>query len=299
MSPMSPDATGDQASRELLDEFRNLLATIVGHCKLMNDGADDPGALEADLVEIRAAAERALTLAATILRPAMGYGLLEPLLHDGSVSEIMVNGPDQVFIERHGVLTKSEVRFDDENQLLETVRRIVATTGQQIDTLNPIVDARLPDGSLVNAIIRPASIHGPTLTIRKFTDAVLSMDDLIREGSLSPAMAEFLKAAVLGRMNIFVSGGTGSGKTTTLNVIAGLIPHNQHVVTIEIAAELQIAHPNVVSLEHRPANADGEGERTHDQAAAAQQPADASRPDTRGRGSRRRGVRRGPGHERS
>ncbi|HLZ94702.1 MAG TPA: ATPase, T2SS/T4P/T4SS family, partial [Candidatus Dormibacteraeota bacterium] len=168
-------------------------------------------------------------LADIILRAAVGYGPLDPLLHDRSVSEIMVNGPDQVFIERRGVLTKSEVRFDDENQLLETIRRMVATTGRHIDGLNPMVDARLPDGSRVNAIIRPASIHGPALTIRKFKDAVLGMDDLTREGSLSPAMAEFLKAAVLGRMNILVSGGTGSGKTTSLNVIARFIPHNQRV----------------------------------------------------------------------
>jgi pilus assembly protein CpaF len=259
---VSADATGDDASRELVQEFRNLLGVIVNHRQPIADGTNDPAALKADLIEIRTAADRALTLADTILRPAVDYGPLEPLLHDRSVSEIMVNGPDQVFIERRGVLTKSEVRFDDENQLLETIRRMLATTGRHIDAMNPIVDASLPDGSRVNAIIRPASIHGPTLTIRKFTDAVLSMHDLILEGSLSPAMAEFLKAAVLGRMNIFVSGGTGSGKTTTLNVIAGLIPHNQHVVTIEIAAELQIDHPNVISLEHRPPNADGKGELT-------------------------------------
>ncbi len=207
------------------------------------------------------AAEKS-ALADIILRAAVGYGPLDPLLHDRSVSEIMVNGPDQVFIERRGVLTKSEVRFDDENQLLETIRRMVATTGRHIDGLNPMVDARLPDGSRVNAIIRPASIHGPALTIRKFKDAVLGMDDLTREGSLSPAMAEFLQAAVLGRMNILVSGGTGSGKTTSLNVIARFIPHNQRVITIEDAAELQIDHPHVISLEHRPPNVEGKGELT-------------------------------------
>jgi pilus assembly protein CpaF len=201
-------------------------------------------------------------LADIILRAAVGYGPLDPLLHDRSVSEIMVNGPDQVFIERRGVLAKADIRFDDENQLLETIRRMVATTGRHIDGLNPMVDARLPDGSRVNAIIRPASIHGPALTIRKFKDAVLGMDDLTREGSLSPAMSEFLKAAVLGRMNILVSGGTGSGKTTSLNVIARFIPHNQRVITIEDAAELQIDHPHVISLEHRPPNVEGKGELT-------------------------------------
>src|SRR6266513_1545781 len=201
-------------------------------------------------------------LADIILRAAVGYGPLDPLLHDRSVSEIMVNGPDQVFIERRGVLSKADVRFDDENQLLETIRRMVATTGRHIDGLNPMVDARLPDGSRVNAIIRPAAIHGPALTIRKFKDAVLGIEDLKHEGSLSPAMAEFLQAAVLGRMNILVSGGTGSGKTTTLNVVARFIPHNQRVITIEDAAELQIDHPHVIALEHRPPNVEGKGELT-------------------------------------
>src|SRR5690349_14039595 len=201
-------------------------------------------------------------LADIILRAAVGYGPLDGLLHDRSVSEIMANGPDQIFIERRGVLTKAEVRFEDENQLLETIRRMVATTGRHIDGLNPMVDARLPDGSRVNAIIRPAAIHGAALTIRKFKDAVLGMEDLTREGSLSPAMAEFLQAAVLGRMNILVSGGTGSGKTTTLNVVARFIPHNQRVITIEDAAELQIDHPHVIALEHRPPNVEGKGELT-------------------------------------
>src|SRR5438067_11507339 len=201
-------------------------------------------------------------LADIILRAAVGYGPLDSLLHDRSVSEIMVNGPDQVFIERRGVLTKADVRFEDENQVLETIRRMVATTGRHIDGLNPMLDARLPDGSRVNAIIRPAAIHGPALTIRKFKDAVLGIEDLKHEGSLSPAMAEFLQAAVLGRMNILVSGGTGSGKTTTLNVIARFIPHNQRVITIEDAAELQIDHPHVIALEHRPPNVEGKGELT-------------------------------------
>src|SRR5256712_623138 len=201
-------------------------------------------------------------LADIILRAAVGYGPLDSLLHDRSVSEIMVNGPDQVFIERRGVLTKADVRFEDENQLLETIRRMVATTGRHIDGLNPMVDARLPDGSRVNAIIRPAATHGPAVAIRKFKDAVLGIEDLKHEGSLSPAMAEFLQAAVLGRMNILVSGGTGSGKTTTLNVVARFIPHNQRVITIEDAAELQIDHPHVIGLEHRPPNVEGKGELT-------------------------------------
>ena len=216
--------------------------------------------LQEDAIVLNAQEKSAL--ADIILRAAVGYGPLDSLLHDRSVSEIMVNGPDQIFIERRGVITKAEIRFEDENQLLETIRRMVATTGRHIDGLNPMVDARLPDGSRVNAIIRPAAIHGPALTIRKFKDAVLGMEDLKQEGSLSPAMAEFLQAAVLGRMNILVSGGTGSGKTTSLNVIARFIPHNQRVITIEDAAELQIDHPHVIALEHRPANVEGKGELT-------------------------------------
>jgi pilus assembly protein CpaF len=256
---VTTDATGDQATPELLHEFRELIAVIVGHCDRMAGGANDPAGLEADLVAIRIAVEHALTLTEMILRPAGGYGPLEPLLHDRSVSVIMVNGPDEVFIERRGVLTKSEVRFDDEDQFVDTIRRMVAATGQQIDALNPIVDGSLPDGSRVNAIIRPASTHGPALTIRKITDSILGMNDLVREGSLSPAMAEFLRAAILGRANILISGEPRSGKTTTLKVLAQFIAKSQRVITIEDATELRIDHPNVVSLESRPPNRDGNG----------------------------------------
>jgi pilus assembly protein CpaF len=197
-----------------------------------------------------------------ILLQAVGYGPLDHLLHDPAVSEIMVNGADDVYVERDGLLMKAEARFQDEGQLLETIRRMIAVTGRHIDELSPMVDARLPDGSRVNAIIRPAALRGPSLTIRKFRDFVMDIDDLLREGSLSPAMADFLRACVLGRMNILVSGGTGSGKTTSLNVMASYIPENQRVVTIEDAAELQIQHPHVVSLEHRPPNVEGKGELT-------------------------------------
>src|ERR1700687_3265495 len=253
---------------KLANDFRDRLALIRDVGLTTGDTLAFSRAVRTHLDRFLAAAGIELNpqekpgLADIILRAAVGYGPLDGLLHDRSVSEIMVNGPDQVFIERRGVLTKADVRFEDENQLLETIRRMVATTGRHIDGLNPMVDARLPDGSRVNAIIRPAAIHGAALTIRKFKDAVLGMEDLTREGSLTPAMAEFLQAAVLGRMNILVSGGTGSGKTTTLNVIARFIPHNQRVITIEDAAELQIDHPHVIALEHRPANVEGKGELT-------------------------------------
>src|SRR6266404_3077100 len=268
---MEDSQSGDSAGLALkirLTERQRVIPAVAASAALLemqfvdtwNSTTDVARFLAEDGIEL--SAPEKTTLADIILRAAVGYGPLDGLLHDRSVSEIMVNGPDQVFIERRGVLTKAEVRFEDENQLLETIRRMVATTGRHIDGLNPMVDARLPDGSRVNAIIRPAAIHGAALTIRKFKDAVLGMEDLTREGSLSPAMAEFLKAAVLGRMNVLVSGGTGSGKTTSLNVIARFIPHNQRVITIEDAAELQIDHPHVIALEHRPPNVEGKGELT-------------------------------------
>ncbi len=195
-----------------------------------------------------------------IMNAAVGYGPLDHLLHDPAISEIMVNSTDDVFIERDGVLMKADARFDDEGQLLEIIRRMIAITGRHIDELSPMVDARLPDGSRVNAIIRPAAIRGPSLTIRKFRDFVLNMPDLVREGTLSPAMAEFLRACVVGRMNILVSGGTSSGKTTTLNVLTGDVPLNQRIITVEDAAELQIQHPHVIALEQRPASIEGTGE---------------------------------------
>src|SRR5260370_23658397 len=172
--------------------------------------------LPEDSIEL--SAPEKTTLADIILRAAVGYGPLDGLLHARSVSEIMVNGPDQVFIERRGVLTKAEVRFEDENQLLETIRRMVATTGRHIDGLNPMVDARLPDGSRVNAIIRPAAIHRAALSLRKFKDAALGMDHLTRESSLNPAMAEPLKTPELGRMNVLASRRTRSGQPTRLIV---------------------------------------------------------------------------------
>ncbi|HKV89109.1 MAG TPA: CpaF family protein, partial [Candidatus Dormibacteraeota bacterium] len=265
---MEAAARSGRDLNKLANEFRDRLALIRDVGLTTGDTLAFSRAVRTHLDRflaedsIELSSQEKSALADIILRAAVGYGPLDSLLHDRSVSEIMVNGPDQVFIERRGVLAKADVRFEDENQLLETIRRMVATTGRHIDGLNPMVDARLPDGSRVNAIIRPAAIHGPALTIRKFKDVVLSMDDLTREGSLSPSMAEFLQAAVLGRMNILVSGGTGSGKTTSLNVVARFIPHNQRVITIEDAAELQIDHPHVIALEHRPPNVEGKGELT-------------------------------------
>jgi pilus assembly protein CpaF len=188
-----------------------------------------------------------------------GFGPIEPLLQDPSVSEIMVNGPNLVYVERQGKLIKTGVEFENDEHVLRIIDRIVSPLGRHIDESSPMVDARLPDGSRVNAIIPPLSLVGPTITIRKFAKIPLTVDDLIRFGSMTPELAEFLKACVIARLNIIVSGGTGSGKTTLLNVLSGFIPDDERIVTIEDAAELQLQQEHVVGLESRPPNIEGKG----------------------------------------
>ena len=192
----------------------------------------------------------------------VGLGPLQPLLEDPSVSEIMVNGPHQVYVERGGRLHRSAVRFRDDREIMELIERIVAPLGRRIDESSPMVDARLKDGSRVNAIIPPLALRGPSLTIRKFPEHALTMDDLERIGSLSAGMVEVLRAAVRGRLNIVVSGGTASGKTTLLNSLSAFIPDDERIVTIEDAAELRLQQDHVVSLETRPPNLEGRGEVT-------------------------------------
>ena len=188
-----------------------------------------------------------------------GFGPIEPLLQDPSVSEIMVNGPKLVYVERQGKLIKTGVEFENDEHVLRIIDRIVSPLGRHIDESSPMVDARLPDGSRVNAIIPPLSLVGPTITIRKFAKIPLTVDDLIRFGSMTPELAEFLKACVKARLNVIVSGGTGSGKTTLLNVLSGFIPDDERIVTIEDAAELQLQQEHVVALESRPPNIEGKG----------------------------------------
>ncbi len=188
-----------------------------------------------------------------------GFGPIEPLLQDATVSEIMVNGPKSVYVEQKGKLRKSDVEFDDDEHVMRIIDRIVAPLGRHIDESSPMVDARLPDGSRVNAIIPPLSLVGPSITIRKFAKTPLTVDDLIRFGSLTPELAEFLKACVKARLNVIVSGGTGSGKTTLLNILSGFIPDDERIVTIEDAAELQLRQDHVVRLESRPPNIEGKG----------------------------------------
>ncbi|MDP1545050.1 MAG: CpaF family protein [Anaerolineales bacterium] len=192
-----------------------------------------------------------------VLDDLLGFGPIQVLLDDADVSEIMVNGPKKVFVEKNGQLTKSSVVFDDDDHVIRIIDRIILPLGRRVDWDSPTVDARLPDGSRVNAVVRPVSIDGPSLTIRKFRKDKLQVEDLINYGSLSKQMAEFLEACVKARFNVVVSGGTGSGKTTLLNVLSGFIPENERIITIEDAAELQLQQDHVMRMETKSANADG------------------------------------------
>ncbi|NSX11462.1 CpaF family protein [Pseudomonas lini] len=190
----------------------------------------------------------------------LGLGPLEPLLADHSVSDILVNGFASVYVERFGKLQRTDVRFRDDQHLLNIIDRIVSSLGRRIDESSPLVDARLKDGSRVNAIIPPLAIDGPSMSIRRFAVDLLNTDSLISVGTLTPAIALLLKAIVRGRLNVLISGGTGSGKTTMLNVLSSFIPQNERIVTIEDSAELQLQQPHVVRLETRPSNIEGRGE---------------------------------------
>jgi pilus assembly protein CpaF len=189
----------------------------------------------------------------------IGLGPLEPLLRDESITEVMVNGPRQVYIERDGKLELTNISFQNDEHVLRIIDRIIAPIGRRIDESSPMVDARLVDGSRVNAIIPPLSLVGPVLTIRKFSASPLTTDDLIRFGTATPEMFDFLRACVEARLNVFVSGGTGSGKTTMLNILSSFIPNDERIVTIEDAAELQLRQEHVVTLESRPPNIEGKG----------------------------------------
>jgi len=192
----------------------------------------------------------------------MGHGPLEPLLVDPTVSDILVNGAEQVYVERHGKLERTEVRFNDDQHLLNVIDRIVSAVGRRIDESSPMVDARLADGSRVNAIIPPLALNGPVLSIRRFAVELLGVDDLLNIGTLTRAVADVLHGVVAARLNVLISGGTGAGKTTLLNIMSGFIPKDERIVTIEDSAELQLQQPHVVRLETRPPNIEGRGEVT-------------------------------------
>lgn len=194
-----------------------------------------------------------------IVAEILGFGPIQPLLDEDSISEVMVNGPYQIYVEKGGKLRLTNVKFRDNDHVLSIIERIIAPLGRRIDESSPMVDARLPDGSRVNAIIPPLAIDGPSITIRKFSKIPLTVEDLIRFGSFTREAAKFVEASVISRLNIIVSGGTGSGKTTLLNVLSSFIPSDERIVTIEDSAELQMHQDHVVRLETRPPNIEGKG----------------------------------------
>ncbi|MBI4790719.1 MAG: CpaF family protein [Chloroflexi bacterium] len=238
-------------------------------------GLSSPGELKRDDATLALLSERfAAALAAAnvkmppdearqferdVLDELIGFGPLEPLLQDPTVTEVMVNGPRQVFVEQEGIVRETEVQFEDDAHVMRIIDRIIRPLGRHVDRKWPMADARLPDGSRVNVIIPPSAIDGPTITIRKFSKSRLTTEDLVKFGSLTPNMAEFLRACVIARLNVVVAGGTGSGKTTLLNILSNFIPDHDRVVTIEDSAELQLAKPHVVRLEARPPDPDGTG----------------------------------------
>jgi len=218
-------------------------------------------AILADESIVISRAER-LSLFESIVAEILGFGPLEILLADDTITEIMVNGPKNVFIEQKGQITRANVAFENDEHVLRIIDRIVAPLGRRIDESSPLVDARLPDGSRVNAVIRPIALVGPTITIRKFSKKPLVIDDLIRFGSMTKEIADFLRACIIARLNTIVAGGTGSGKTTLLNVLSGFIPNDERIITVENAAELQLRQEHVVTLETRPPNLEGKGQIT-------------------------------------
>jgi pilus assembly protein CpaF len=199
-------------------------------------------------------------LVQSVTDDVLGYGPIDPLLRDDTLTEIMVNGPDHVYVERAGRLVLTDVKFVDETHLRRIIDKIVSQVGRRVDEANPMVDARLPDGSRVNVVVHPLSIGGPFMTIRKFSKEPYQVDDLIQFGTFTPQVAQFIHLCVQGRLNIVVSGGTGTGKTTLLNVLSGFIPTDERIVTVEDAKELQLHQEHGLAMEARPPNIEGRGE---------------------------------------
>ncbi len=207
------------------------------------------------------AAQRA-QLVEEVFHELVGYGPIQPLLEDPEISEVMVNGPDLVFVEKEGELIETAIKFEDDDHVIRIINRMIHPLGKRVDSDIPTVDARLPDGARVNAVIPPVSVDGPLISIRKFLTNSMTVDDLMRLGSLTNHMAEFLKACVVARLNILISGPTSSGKTTMLNVLSSFIPRQERIITIEDAVELKLAQRHIARLETRPPGVDGRGEIT-------------------------------------
>lgn len=233
---------GQLPERELRNQLRSLAAHLCAQ-QTVNLPPDDREAMVREIMD-----------------EIYGFGPIEPLMNDPDVSDVLVNGPDCVFVERNGLLERTDVRFANDDHLIHFIQRLVGRAGRRIDEVSPMVDAKLPDGSRLNAVIPPLALRGPTVSIRRFKSRGVTFEDMVRTGSLTPEMADFMVACVRGRMNIVVSGGTGAGKTTMLNNISRFIPESERVVTIEQTAELQLQQRDVVALETRPANVEGRGE---------------------------------------
>src|ERR1700756_2088714 len=263
-------AGGDRQSNKSFEELKRLI-----HSKLVDKlDLSRVSDLEGETLrrEIRLVVERLCDTANPLLNrmererlidevldETFGFGPLEVLLKDPTISDILVNGPHKVFVERRGKLEKTDVKFRDNDHLLQIIDRIVSKIGRRVDETSPMVDARLPDGSRVNAIIPPLSLDGASLSIRRFGSNPLKLEDLLNYKAFTPEMAMLLEAAIKARLNIVVSGGTGCGKTTLLNTLSSFIPHDERIVTIEDAAELQLQQDHIVRLETRPANIEGKG----------------------------------------
>jgi pilus assembly protein CpaF len=269
-SPPSESQAGASARwAELKSDLHLRLVQAVDHAALREmDEEQLRNALRIGAEELCRTRPNLLTLAERkrlideLVDETLGFGPLEPLLRDITISDILINGPRTVYIERDGVLESAPIRFHSDDHLLATVQKIVARVGRRIDESSPMVDARLPDGSRVNAIIAPLAVDGPLVSIRRLRASPLAADDLLRNGTLSPPMLDFLAACVRGRTNILISGGAGSGKTTLLNVLSRYIAPRERVVTIEDAVELRLDLPHVARLETRPPNLEGSGEVT-------------------------------------
>lgn len=246
----------EEVQQYLVNEIKSLDSTDVDEVRRIAEPVFTKALADAQLVVSRVERDQMMS---NIMAEILGYGPIQPLLDRDDITEVMVNGPKQIYIELKGKITLSDVQFVDDNHVLRVIERIVTPLGRRIDESSPMVDARLPDGSRVNAIIPPLSLVGPTITIRKFNADPLQVDDLIRFGSMTPEFAQFLKAAIVAGVNVIISGGTGSGKTTLLNVCSSFIPETERILTIEDAAELQLQQPHVVRLEARPANSEGKG----------------------------------------
>jgi len=233
---------GQLPERELRNQLRSLAAHLCTQ-QTVNLPNDDREAMVREIMD-----------------EIYGFGPIEPLMSDPDVSDVLINGPDSVFIERNGLLERTDIRFANDEHLVHFIQRLVGRAGRRIDEVSPMVDAKLPDGSRLNAVIPPLALRGPTVSIRRFKQRGITFEDMVRSATLTPEMADFMVACVRGRMNIVVSGGTGAGKTTMLNNISRFIPESERVVTIEQTAELQLQQRDVVALETRPPNVEGRGE---------------------------------------